>query len=635
MTVSRGWWEENLRVLQAANAELAARVMAERESGALELAPSDSGWPTARWREGGFVHSSVDPWLEARRLVEEAVIEDPDLVVAFGLGLGYHVLELFRRHPRTRALVVVEPDTKVMRVAMEAVDLRPVLGSHRVHWAVGAGVAGFRRMLKPLCDSRFLRGVAFFQHPASVRRAPAFYHEAAAAVRDAVMDELANLVTVAAYSGDWLVNKLYNVGHVAANPGVSHLFGRFTGRPAIIVAAGPSLDKNAHLLAEAKGRAVILCVDTALKALLRRGIRPDLVLSIDGSFLNYRHFEGVETEEAEGMWLVAEPATHHRILDEFRGPKLIASFETPAMRWLESVTEPKGLVVTGGSVATFAFGLAVRMGADPIIFVGQDLSYPDGKCYASGTYYAETGFRMEERTLLRVPANDGGEVPTPPNMYTFLKWFEEAIDVLPGRTFVNATEGGARIEGTRVMTLREALDRYCGEPVPVAEVLAAIPAPRPDWDRLLCEMEGLRRRLREIVRLGRRGQQLAHRLRDLVGRDYAGAVPAQVNRLLSALDRVDRRLNLRPAEPGFDVLVEFLYPLLFWLQRSIRLREAAAGGDAFPERPEERREIAERSIVLYAGAAVAAERVAGLVGEAAERVRRMAGAEVAGRERFA
>lgn len=46
----------------------------------------------------------------------------------------------------------------------------------------------------------------------------------------------------------------------------------------IVVAAGPSLNKNINELKKAKGKSLIIAVDTALKPLLRAGIVPDMFL---------------------------------------------------------------------------------------------------------------------------------------------------------------------------------------------------------------------------------------------------------------------------------------------------------------------------------------------------------------------
>ena len=52
--------------------------------------------------------------------------------------------------------------------------------------------------------------------------------------------------------------------------------------PAIIVAAGPSLNKNILELKRLKGRAFIIAVDTAIKPLLNAGIIPDMYAVVDG-----------------------------------------------------------------------------------------------------------------------------------------------------------------------------------------------------------------------------------------------------------------------------------------------------------------------------------------------------------------
>src|SRR5205085_7846355 len=43
----------------------------------------------------------------------------------------------------------------------------------------------------------------------------------------------------------------------------------------------------------------------------------------------------------------------------------------------------------GATVAHLAYYLAEHLGCDPIIFVGQDLGFSDGLCYAPGTSYED------------------------------------------------------------------------------------------------------------------------------------------------------------------------------------------------------------------------------------------------------
>ena len=68
------------------------------------------------------------------------------------------------------------------------------------------------------------------------------------------------------------------------------------GYPAFIVSAGPSLDKNIDMLKEVKGRGMIMAVDTAIKPLLKKGIVPDIVASVDPHKpLELFQYRGTET----------------------------------------------------------------------------------------------------------------------------------------------------------------------------------------------------------------------------------------------------------------------------------------------------------------------------------------------------
>src|SRR3954470_5278732 len=52
-----------------------------------------------------------------------------------------------------------------------------------------------------------------------------------------------------------------------------------------------------------------------------------------------------------------------------------------------------GLSVSG-SVSTLDFSLAQRLGCSPLVLLGQDLAYTDGRAYAVGTAYEDSRVRL-------------------------------------------------------------------------------------------------------------------------------------------------------------------------------------------------------------------------------------------------
>src|SRR5262245_38821585 len=108
----------NLAALWAADAGLA--MLVERADAThCHVNPSKAGPPTLSWADptgrAVHLHSRYDPPDEARRLVDSIDTSAALLLFIHGLGLGYHVEELFRRASREAILFVFEPRAEIIR----------------------------------------------------------------------------------------------------------------------------------------------------------------------------------------------------------------------------------------------------------------------------------------------------------------------------------------------------------------------------------------------------------------------------------------------------------------------------------------------------------------------------------------
>jgi hypothetical protein len=292
---------------------------------------------------------------------------------------------------------------------------------------------------------------------------------------------------------DWFFQGVAALPSLAGCASVAALDGAFPKRPCFVVSPGPSLEGNVELLREVKGRAIILASTHTLSALGAHGVVADLVLAADAGPEVLRHYRGVDLTGAEALLLGATCLGEH--------------WEQPARRrfsfanhgeldeWLYELLGEDARLRSGGSVACCALSLALRMGCDPVIFVGQDLSFPDGKCYcASGVdgdlrlEPSEDGhsFRMvgtaeddgpavergDAGQLVKVQGYKGGLVETSARYQSYLIWFETMARSLEGRTMlINATEGGANLRGMQHTALADVIAAYLREPVAVAATL--------------------------------------------------------------------------------------------------------------------------------------------------------------------
>lgn len=166
------------------------------------------------------------------------------------------------------------------------------------------------------------------------------------------------------------------------------------------------------------------------------------------------HFNNIEKENVP-MFLLSTAA--HKLKQSYAGKKyLIFQKDYPKA---EEYAKEHGLTLyeTGGSVMTTALDIAIRMGCKKIVFLGLDLAYTGNYAHAAGTSRREI---PEGSTDLRMVEAIGGEMLyTSRSLTMYRKWIERRIarERASDIAFIDASEGGARIKGTQIKTLKEVI----------------------------------------------------------------------------------------------------------------------------------------------------------------------------------
>lgn len=238
----------------------------------------------------------------------------------------------------------------------------------------------------------------------------------------------------------------------------------YKGKPAVLVASGPSLDKNVHLLKDYQDKALILSCDGSLSTLLKQGIVPDVVGSVERVYRTYNVFYENRTDHAfEKDIVFSGPAVvRPEMVDIFKDHKMISVFKNHEAYggWLDEITMyKKGRLWSGTSVAHFLYSFAEGLGCDPIILIGQDLAYSNmGLSHAGDVEIVESVELEHVETWVK--DYDGKDIPSTNIWKMFLLTLEDMIRQSTSKA-IDATEGGAYIEGSEIMTLKEALERHC------------------------------------------------------------------------------------------------------------------------------------------------------------------------------
>jgi hypothetical protein len=296
---------------------------------------------------------------------------------------------------------------------------------------------------------------------------------------------------------------LDNVSEIANNPVINLLYDKFAGRPAVIVATGPSLKKNMHLLKDLYDKALIISVDASFKYLMANGIKPHMVTSLEREHEVELFFDGFETEEVKDVYMTACPVLFNHVYKAYAGPQIIVYRNFDHFKWLEI---DRGILDIKLSSSNMAFKVAEALGCDPIILVGQDLAYgPDGETHAT-----EVPFSSEGEGIFYVKGNVAEKIKTNTGWYNFLKAYEVDIAQHKGKV-INCTEGGAYIPGTHIANLAETLEKYAFEewrPLDIIkDNLAQFNGVAGDIEKLKGIVEKTEADVREIINLCIKGAE--------------------------------------------------------------------------------------------------------------------------------
>ncbi|MDP7420564.1 MAG: DUF115 domain-containing protein [bacterium] len=456
----------------------------------VEVIQSRRGTPTARVSLSGrpiMIHSLYDPLAEARKQVESCKIVPGCRVVVCGAGLGY-VLEALDQQcseAGTVSVLVLEPIPELYEQLKPYVNQREFLHSRPVTRVGGSD---------DLIDSArsFLNGtspsmIRVLTNPGYQRLDPRRMDKMVSAVYKLMLYEGMNLMTGFLQGMRGFMNVARNIGQVAGKPGIKELFGLFKGVPAAVVSAGPSLDRSVDYLKELSGRMLIVAVDGALKPLLGHGIKPHLVVAADENPGNVRKFSG--QGQIDGTALAVVPSVDPGVFTGFTGPVFMSHVPLPAVMWLEWMGIRSGTLEGWGSVASLAFDLTVKLGADPIVFFGQDCSYPRWKIYARGQGVEEAWSNeldrfktLEKKNLDTVLKSgfkwdtdiNGYSVPSAVKMAAYRDYLVTMIEQ-SGRTVMNASgEGilsGRGVTSVNAASLGTRFPRLTSDPAEMIEQL--------------------------------------------------------------------------------------------------------------------------------------------------------------------
>lgn len=462
-------FQKNMAELEKRYPVLAEKVRkTSRDESKYKVIGSKAGEPNvllARETDFLLLYDRDNPSASCTTYLNGLNIRYAPIVIFLGLGLGYHALLYMNNYGKscdTKKIIIFEEDISLFRTTLEIIDITFIISHPDIYLFVAEEPleAAMQIRTKNLIQNDFnsyMRSIKVIPLPSNIILNKEYYYTVLDKIKQATRQQmvLAGNDPIDSFMG--LENMLFNLKNIITTPGINLLYNQFKGRPAVSVASGPSLNKNIHLLNELHDRALIVCCDASFLPLMKRNIRPHIVVGMERTDGTEIFYENVP--DFEGIHLAFCPLVKPRTYDSFKGNKFIVNRPFSHFEWLHI---DRGMLSFGPSVGNMAFKIAEVLGCDPIILIGQDLAFAeDGDTHVKGMPFGERDDYYHENVIeIEVEGNNGKPIKTCRTWDVFRQYFEEDMQRYTGLC-INATEGGARIRGTKVMTFREAIDAHC------------------------------------------------------------------------------------------------------------------------------------------------------------------------------
>lgn len=567
------FYEKNMEFLRKKDSELVEKLedylkeenaKAEKERENVFVEEGQFGYPVITYEKNGQRYQLSSPYdgegtYEEKWYSQFLEWDCDGILTSFGMSRLSHIAK-FREENSEYLHLIYEPSIAVFLAILEWADIT-FLSKQDVLTIGGINDNVFRACIYSVTSTDTIYNMKHLCIPNYERIFAKEYKEYVKHVKHISENRIMDENVWIRFSKEITRNLRENIKDILRGSNLCEVMRSFPdGKPGILVSAGPSLNNNIDELQNAAGKALIVATDTALKPLLNHGIRPDAFVTVDPS----KPLVLFDKEEVWDIPMILMEGGNAQVTERHRGKKFFTlNWEGLGRNLYDRFGKELPLLETGGSVANNAFSFIRDCGCNPIILVGQDLAYTNMKSHADGTFQDKMeDVDTRKRTYIEIEDIYGNTTLTTYDFKHYLEWFEEHIGLLKEKDVkvIDATEGGAKIEGAEIRTLKDVVAEYCTDEFEIGKYFEEAPDAfakdeRREMEEYLLDTPNI---LDKIKKKAKRGKQdyedmIFHIKRDEWGRELKSGLK-KVGKLATFLDEDETMRLVIPYLAEYDLL---------------------------------------------------------------------------------
>ena len=480
-------FEKNINALKARGFSVAEKLLKHVLSDVPELV-KENNFYNFKYK-GKYLHNSANPLGEAVEIFSMCENTPVAIHLIYGIGLGYLFQVTSAKSLGT--VILYEPDLNIMRTAFTVVDFTKDILKNNIF----------------ITDS-FDEACEFIYKKSNMKNTPLLL--STTSYRELNEDKFNDMVVklqqeVGRFSLDlrYTQEKFYplilkiigNIPQIIKEIPIVEFKDRYKGKTAVVVSAGPTLDRNVETIKKYRDNVVLIAVGTAMKALAKHNLTPDFLCIIEANDCS-KQIAGLDLKDVN---FITEPYSNPNLRKfEFKKTYSHVSKNLPVHAfWCDISGINNDEYISKGTVSYTALNVARILGCSKIVLVGQDLAYIEGQCYSKDSAYKDLVCKYNEelkkweitakdfdnfcmslgnyedaevrkfkalerienlnKSLYYVKGINGDMIPTESVYAAFIQPLTEFTQVYSDIEYINTSLVGAQIDGFKNTPLEEAL----------------------------------------------------------------------------------------------------------------------------------------------------------------------------------
>ena len=480
-------FQKNISALAQKNETLAKKLLTYIPT-EVPVLKQENGFYNLFYRNS-YLHNVQNPLVESQEIFNMAENSPVAIHLVYGLGLGYLFQVASLNSQGT--VILYEPDLNILKIAFSLVDFSNDILKKNV-----------------FVTDNFEQVCEYIYTHSSTKNTPLLlstvaYRELNKSNFDDMVKELQQTVGMYGLDLKYTKQKFYsltlslikNIPSLINEIPFDTLKNRCLGKTAVVVSAGPTLDREIPIIKKYRNKFILFVVGTAAKTIFAHGIKPDFI-SIIESYDSSKQLAGLDLKDVN---FITEPTAHNNLRKfEFKKVFSHVAANLPVNEfWSEIANVARDEYWSKGTVSYTALNCARILGCSKIILVGQDLAYIEGQCYSKDSAYKdlECSFNKElnryeiiaknfdqfanaisnspdeevrkkaalnrlknlNASLHYVKGINGNLIPTESVYAAFIKPLTEYVQHFNDREYINTSLVGAQIDGFKNISLEDAL----------------------------------------------------------------------------------------------------------------------------------------------------------------------------------